>query len=320
MRSLAFVSQALMTYLLAGFAPLLQAQTYPNRPITVVVPLAAGDSGDIAARAVGEELSKILKAAVVTANRPGAGGALAAETVAKAAPDGYTILFTQNSSLTYRPVMEPQTVPYDPLKDLTPLGLTSRSPMVLAVRREAPYRTFKELVEFAKVQRGQVRLGTPGSGSAADFSINLMNALTDAGLVSVPFNGASPAVNALRGEHIEGVVLTLGVLLGHIKSGALRGLTASDKMPELPEVPTMQELGYPQGIFGVWFAFLAPSGTSPEVVRALVPAIRSASQAPDIGAKLSALGIVEEYASPESVTIRIREEQQALRSLLKPLP
>jgi tripartite-type tricarboxylate transporter receptor subunit TctC len=166
-----------MTYLLAGFAPSLQAQTYPNRPITIVVPLAAGDSGDIAARAVGEELSKILKTPVVTANRPGAGGALAAETVAKAAPDGYTILFTQNSSLTYRPVMEPQTVPYDPLKDLTPLGLTSRSPMVLAVRREAPYRTFKELVEFAKVQRGQVRLGMPGSGSAADFSINLMNAL-----------------------------------------------------------------------------------------------------------------------------------------------
>jgi tripartite-type tricarboxylate transporter receptor subunit TctC len=310
-------SRALMMCALLAFVPLLRAQTYPSRPITIVVPLAAGDSGDIAARAIGEEISRILKTPVVTANRPGAGGALAAETVAKAAPDGYTILFTQNSSLTYRPVTEQQTVPYDPLKDLTPLGLTSRSPMVLAVRREAPYRTFKELTEFAKARRGQVRLGTPGSGSAADFSINLMNALTDAGLVSVPFNGASPAVNALRGEHIEGVVLTLGVVLGHIRSGALRGLTASDKMKDLPEVPTMQEIGYPQGIFGVWFAFLAPSGTSPEVVRVLVPAIRTVSQSPAIVEKLSALGIIEEYAPPESVTIRIREEQHALRSLLK---
>jgi tripartite-type tricarboxylate transporter receptor subunit TctC len=318
MSTQAVVSRALVVCLLMAFAPLLQAQSYPNRPITIVVPLAAGDTGDIAARALGEELSKMLKTPVVTVNRPGAGGAIAADTVAKAAPDGYTLLFTQNSSLTYRPVMEPQTVPYDPVKDLTPLGLTSRSPMVLAVRREAPYRTFKELVEFAKAGRGQVRLGTPGSGSVADFSINLMNALTDAGLVSVPFNGASPSVNALRGEHIEGVVSTLGVLLGHMKSGVLRGLTISDKVQDLPEVPTMQELGYSQSIFGVWFAFLAPAGTSSEVVSVLVPAIRTVSQAPAIGAKLLPLGIVQEYAAPESVTSRIREEQQVLRSLLNP--
>ena len=313
-------SRAFMMCMLAAFAPVLEAQTYPSRPITIIVPLAAGDSGDIAARTIGDELSKIVGTPVVTVNRPGAGGVVATETVVKAAPDGYTILFTQNSSLTYRPVMEPQTVPYDPVKDLAPLGLTSRSPMVLAVRGEAPYRTFKELVAFAKARQGQVRLGTPGSGSAADFGVSLMNALTGARLVSVPFNGASPAVNALRGEHIEGVVLTLGVLLGHIKSGALRGLTVSDKATELPDVPTLPELGYPQGIFGVWFAFLAPSGTSPEVVHALVPAIRSASQVSDVGAKLSALGIVEEYAAPESVTLRIREEQQALRSLLKRAP
>jgi tripartite-type tricarboxylate transporter receptor subunit TctC len=306
-----------MMCLLMAFAPLLEAQTYPNRAITVVVPLAAGDTGDIAARAIGEELSKILKTPVVTVNRPGAGGVVGAEAVTKATPDGYTILFTQNASLTYRPVMEPQTIPYDPVKNLTPLGLTSRSPLVLAVRREAPYHTFNELVEFAKARQGQVRLGTPGSGSAADFCINLMNALTDAGLISVPFSGASPSVNALRGEHIEGVVSTLGVLLGHVQSGALRGLAISDKVQELPDVPTLQELGYPQGLFSVWFAFLAPSGTSSEVIEALVPAIRTASQAPAIGAKLSPLGIVQEYAAPESVTSRIREEQQALRSLLK---
>ena len=314
----ALKSRGWAMWLLMAFASLLQAQTYPHRPITVVVPLAAGDTGDIAARAIGEELSRLLKGPVLIVNRPGAGGALAAETVVKAAPDGYTLLFTQNSSLTYRPVMEPQTVPYDPIKDLSPLGLTSRSPMVLAVRREAPYRTFDELVEFAKAKRSDVRLGTPGSGSVADFCIQRMNALTDAGFVSVPFNGASPSVNALRGEHIEGVVSTLGVLLGHMKSGVLRGLAISDKLDALTEVPTMQELGYPQGIFGVWFAFLAPSESAPEAMRTLVPAIRTASQAPAVSAKLLPLGIVQEYAPPESVTARIREEQQALRSLLKP--
>ena len=122
--------------------------------------------------------------------------------------------------------------------------------------------------------------------------------------------------SAARGEHVEGVVSTLGVLLGRMKNGVLRGLTISDKVQELPDVPTMQELGYPRGLFTVWFAFLAPSGTPSEVVGALVPSIRAASQAPSFGAKLLALGIVEEYDAADSVTTRIREEQQALRSLL----
>jgi tripartite-type tricarboxylate transporter receptor subunit TctC len=213
--------------------------------------------------------------------------------------------------------MEPQSVPYDPVKDLTPLGLTSRSPMVLAVRQGAPYRTLNELINFAKSRQGQVRLGTPGAGSVADFCIHLINALTDAGLVSVPFNGASPAVTSLRGEHIEGVVLTSGVLAGHIKSGALRALTISDKAAEFPEIPTMQELGYPQGIFGVWFAFLAPAGIPVDVTRLLVPAIQSAVESPGIAARLLPLGILQEYGPPEKLIARIREENQALQSLAK---
>src|SRR5215212_11693691 len=128
----------------------VQAQNYPSRPINIVVPLAAGDAADMASRAMAEELSKTLKTAIVTVNRPGAGGVVATESVAKAQKDGYTILFAQNSALTLRPVLEPQTVLYDPSKDLVPLGLTSRTPSLLVVRSDAPYRTFKELIDYAK--------------------------------------------------------------------------------------------------------------------------------------------------------------------------
>lgn len=299
---------------LAAFVPISQAQTYPNRPVNMVIPLAAGDAGDIAGRAMAEVLSKNLKMSIVAINRPGAGGVIATESVVKAPRDGYTLLFTQNPSLTYRPVMEPQTVSYDAIKDLTPLGITSRSPLMLTVRAEAPYRTLKELVDFAKAKSGQVRLGTPGVGSAAEFAIYLINGLTNAGFTPVPFNGASPAVTALRGEHIDGVVSTLGSLSAHVKSGSLRGLTISDKFPELP-VPTMQDLGYQQSMFGVWFAFLAPADIPAEVVKILVPAIQAAAESPALVERLALLGIVQGYAPPEKLTAAIREEYRAVKEL-----
>ncbi len=301
--------------LLILFVPLVHAQNYPNRPITIVIPLAASDAGDIAGRAIGEALSKILKTAIIVINRPGAGGVIATDSVVKAPRDGYTLLFAQNPALTYRPVMEAQTVPYDAIKDLTPLGITSRSPLVLAVRGDASHRSFKELVDLAKTKRGQLRLGTPGVASAADFAIHLINGLTGAEFTSVPFNGATPAVTALRGEHIDGVVSTLGSMSAHFKNGTLRALMISDKFPDLPTVPTLQELGYPQSMFGVWFAFLGPADMPAEVVRILVPAIEAAARSPELADRLSPLGIVQAYASPERLTATIREEYRDVKVL-----
>jgi tripartite-type tricarboxylate transporter receptor subunit TctC len=299
--------------LLTSIVPGASAQTYPNRPINIVIPLAAGDAGDLAGRAMGDVLGRTLKTTVVAINRPGASGVIATDSVVKAPRDGYTLLFTPNPSLTYRPVMEPQTVPYDPIKDLTPLAITSRSPLMLTVRAEAPFRTLKDLVEFAKAR--PVRLGTPGVASAAEFAIHLINSLTGAGFTPVPFNGATPAVTALRGEHVDGVVSTVGSLSSHIKSGVLRGLMISDKFPDLPAVPTMQELGFPQGMFSVWFAFFAPADVPADVVKILVPAIRSTAESKEVVERLALLGIVQSYTAPERLTDTIREEHQALKAL-----
>ena len=306
--------RALFVFLVAmsALAPIGQAQEFPTRPITLVIPMAAGDTGDIAARAIGIELSRLLNTPVVPVNRPGAGGAVAALSVVKSAHDGYTILYTQNSALTYRPVLEPEATTYDPMRDLTPLALASRAPMVLAVRNDDAYRSFDALIAQAKRQPGTVRVGVPGIGSAADFSVHAINLLTDAGLTAVPFNGSSPALSALIGGHIEAVVLTQGVVGQQIEAGTLRALAVSDKLATMPGVPTLQDLGYRHGLSGVWFAFLAPLGLSDQVTQRLQAAIRDAVMTGSVADRLRPLGIAQDYGSPEMLTERIRSEQQSL--------
>ncbi len=271
-----------------------QAQPFPTGPISLVVPLAPGDAADTAARAMGEEISRLLKTPVLSINRPGA--------------DGHTILFAQNSALTFRAVLDPQSVTYDVLRDLVPLGTASRTPTILVVRSDAPYRSFAELIEYSKKKPGQVRIGHPGSGSVGDFCVQLINALMGAELVPVPYAGAAPVIVALSGEHIEGVVLSLGALSPHIRSGAFRGLVASSRFPEFVDIPTMRELGYQEELFGIWFSFFAPAGIPEDARRALVGAIEQAVKAPAITARLASLGIVQSYATPEQTAAEIRAE------------
>jgi tripartite-type tricarboxylate transporter receptor subunit TctC len=285
-----------------------RAQPFPSGPITVVIPLAPGDAADIAARALGEEISRLLKTPVLSINRPGAGGAVGASSVVMAKKDGHTILFAQNSALTFRSVLDPQSATYDSLRDLVPLGTASRTPSILVVRGNAPFRTFPELIEHAKKNPGQVRIGHPGSGSVGDFCVQLINALTGAELVPIPYAGAAPAIVALRGEHIEGVVLSLGALSAHLKSGTFRGLVASSRSSESGDVPSLRELGYQEEMFGIWFSFLAPAGIPEDARKALVGAIEQAVRAPAITARLAPLGILQSYATPEQTAGEMRAE------------
>jgi tripartite-type tricarboxylate transporter receptor subunit TctC len=302
--------------LTASLALAGSAHAFPNGPINMVVPLAPGDAADISARTIGEEISKTLNVPVLVVNRPGAGGAVGAASVAQAKKDGQTILFPPNAALTFRAVLEPQVVTYDALRDFTPLGISSRTPSVLVVRGDAPYKTFAELVDYAKKNPGKVRIGHPGAGSVGDFCIRLVNALTDAGLEPVPHAGAAPAVIALRGGHIEGVVLALGALSQHIRSGAFRGLVTSNKVPDY-DIPTLRELGHKEDLFGIWFSFLAPAGIPEEARRSLAGAVEQAVKSPAVAAKLAPLGILQSYGGPDALTAEIREELKRVTDLAK---
>src|SRR5215813_5734676 len=182
-----------------------QAQSYPTGPINLVIPLAAGDATVTAARAITEELSRELKVAIVPVNRPGAAGALGTDLVVKAPKDGHTILLTNNAALVFRTVLDPTTATYDPFRDLTPLALAMRSPSVLVANAEQPYLNFKEMIDYGKK--------TPlGIGTAGHFCINIISALAKTELTMVPYTGATPAVTAVRGNHVGAVILALGTM------------------------------------------------------------------------------------------------------------
>ena len=295
----------------------VRAQSYPNQAINLVIPLAPGDAADVAGRTMGEELSKLLKVPVVAVNRPGGGMTIGTDSVVKAKKDGYTILLTTNAALVANRILNPETASYDPLKDLTPLGLSTRTPIVIAVRQEAPYKSFGELVEFAKKNPGKIRVGTVGPGSAGHLNVELTNSLTGAGLTVVPFKGGAPGITAILGGHVEGVAFSLGALSSHLKSGALRGVVISTQFPDHPEIPTLPQLGYRQNLLGVWFGFFAPAGVPAEVTKVLVPAIEKAVKEPSVATKLAGLGIVQEYQPPEKLVNEIREEHRIVEELAR---
>lgn len=293
------------------------AQSYPSGPINLIIPLAPGDATDLAARAVADELSRDLKTPVVPVNRPGAGGAIGTDITVKAAKDGYTLVLTNNAALVFRSIMDPKSASYDPFRDLTPLGLGMRSPSILAVGGEQPFKNWREMIDTAKKNPGKVRIGTAGVGSVGDFCVQTVNSLTGAGLVMVPFQGAAPAVTAMRGGHIEGVVLALGTMTAHLKSGAVRGIVISDKWADFPDIPTMRELGYAENLFGIWAAFFAPAGVPAEVTARLVPALERAIRSPDIGARLKPLGILVDYSAPERLLAEMHDEHRRVTEIAK---
>jgi tripartite-type tricarboxylate transporter receptor subunit TctC len=297
--------------------PAAFSQAFPSGPINVVVPLAPGDAADTSARLMSEEISKLLNTPVVVVNRPGAGGSIAATSVAQAKKDGQTLLFAQNSALTFRAALDPQSASYETLRDLVPLGRTSRTPTVLVVRSDAPYKTFAEFIDYAKKNPGRVHIGHPGVGSVGDFCVRLINALTGTELVGVPHTGAAPAVIALRGGHIDGVALALGALSTQIKAGAFRGIATSDRAPEFADIPTLRELGYPEDLFGVWFSFLAPAGIPEGTRKALVDVIEHSVKVPAVASRLAPLGIVQSYAGPELLAAEIREEYRRVSDMAK---
>jgi len=299
---------------LAGAAPAL-AQDYPKGPISLVIPLAPGDATDLAARALGDELSRELNVPVVGVNHPGAGGALGVSIVVNAKNDGYTIGLANNAGLVYRTVLDPKNASYDPFKDLTPLALAMRSPSILAVRSDLPYKDFAGMVRQAKARPDSVRVGTAGVGSVGDFCVQTINALTGAGITMVPFKGASPALTAMRGGQIDGVLLALGTMTGQLRDGAVRGIVISTKYPDFPQIPTLQELGYKEPLFDVWAAFIAPAGVPGEVTAKLAPALERAVRSADVGAKLRPLGILLDYAPAEKLTADMRGEMKRVSEL-----
>jgi len=289
------------TALIAGSGSDLFCQDYPSRQISLIIPMAPGDALDITGRLMGEALSRTLKISVVPLNKPGAGGAVGTNFVAKSKNDGYTLLMVNSASVISAKILHPEDVNYEPFKDFAPLGLTTITPTVVTVRSDSPFKKLIELADYSKKNPGKIRCATPGLGTLADLNISNIRTSTGADITVVPFKGASPAITALIGGHVEMSTSAITPVIDHLRSGEVRGLVISKKVLEFSNISTLRELGFPRDLFGVWFALFAPAGIPSEVKEKLVPAIEKVVKDPMIVSRMGKMGLIQEYDPPDKL-------------------
>jgi tripartite-type tricarboxylate transporter receptor subunit TctC len=305
----------LIVYGLSLGAPTAQAQPYPNRNIQLIIPNVPGSIMDINARVLTDDLGKTLGTQVIVIDKPGAASIFGTDVVAKSKKDGYTLGYLSASSLVYTRITHPETFPYDPDKDLDPLGLHLFVPLTVTVQASSPWKTFGELIDYAKKNPGKLRVSTIGVGAIDHFNLEIMQSITGAQFTHVPFKGGESVITALLGGHVEVTFDAFGKVNPHVDSGKLRILLISKKMPESPNIPTATELGYKQGLLSTWFAFYAPTGIPEEVKKVLVTAIEKAIKNPELKAKVDQMGFLVDYKSPSELNKLVREDYETANAI-----
>jgi tripartite-type tricarboxylate transporter receptor subunit TctC len=285
-------------------APALHAQpAYPNRTIRLIVPFTPAGTTDIAARILAERLTQRLGQQVVVENRPGAGGNVGSDAVAKAEPDGYTLLMCTVSSSAINYSLYGARMPYKP-EDLAGAGLVLKVPNAIFVTNSLPVRTLKELVDYVKARPGQLNNGSSGLGTSLHLTGELLKTVTGIEMVHVPFRGAGPMLQEVISGRIQVAVDNLPSVLGHIQDGRLRALavTTEVRSPALPDVPTTAEAGYPEILATAWFGVQVPARTPRPIIERLGTAIDAVTKEPATRAKFAELGGMAPGLTPDGGT------------------
>ena len=299
----------LVLLLLAGAAPAL-ADWAPSRPVRIVVPFAPGGQPDVVARALADPLSRALGQAVVVENRPGAGGNIAAEAVARAAPDGHTLLMGTNGPLAVSPALE-RNLPYDAAKDFAPVTLVGTSPNLIVVQSSSGIASLAELVARARAAPGTLNFSSVGKASVSQLSMELLNAMAGMRTVHIPYNGGAPAVTALLAGDVQILSLNPTAIIPHVEAGKLRVLaqTGARRSPLVAGVPTVAEAGYPGYEAGVWMAVMAPAATPPAAIARLHAELSRIIRDPALKASLWDRQWIDPVgATPQETAATIRDE------------
>ena len=291
----------------AAFSQFSLAQTYPNRPVKLVVGYSPGGGVDINARLLAGKLSEILGQQVVVENKPGAGTNIANEYVAKAAPDGYTLLIntsavTINMSLFKNP-------PFNTLRDFAPVAVFSESQNIMVVNAAKPYKSAADVIAAARAKPGALTYASAGPGSTQHLTAELLKLQTKTDILHIPYKGSAPALTALMAGEVDMVFINVPAILQHVKSGRLRPLAAAGarRSEIMPGVPTLKESGV-NVVMALWYGVLAPAGTPKEIVQTLAAAIAKAARSPDIQQKLLDQGAEPAPGTPEEFAAIIRDE------------
>ncbi len=292
-----------------GFMTDGRAQNFPAKPVRLIVPFAAGGNVDITARQIAPGMSESLGQNIIVDNRVGAGGIIAAELVAKSAPDGYTLMMGSNSTVSVAPSLYPK-IPYHPVRDFAPISLVATTPFVLVVHPSVPAKTVKELVALAKATPGRMSMASGGTGSANHLVGELFQSLTGAKFTHIPYKGAGPAGVDLMAGQVDLLFDQLSSSVGPIKSGRIRALAVASpaRAAVFPDIPTTKEAGLPGfeviNITGV----LAPAGTPAEVVNKLNAAILKVLSLPATKERFAGLALEPAPSTPEQFSAYIKED------------
>ncbi len=293
------------------------AQDYPARPVRIVVPLAPGGFADVPARLLAPRIAAELGGTFFVENHPGAGSTIGAEMVAKSKPDGDNLLFTATphviSASLYR------KLPYDALKDFTPVALIASGPYVLVVNRDMPVHSVRELIAAAKAQPGKIDYASSGNGSAQHLVAALFATMAGVDMYHVPYKGSGQAMQDLLGGRVKVSFAGVPNVLAHVRSGRLRalGVTTAKRWPDLPNVPTIAEAGVPGYEATLWLCMLAPAGTPQAVVDKLSGAIKQALRDPEVLQNLRHAGIAPSYLGPSELGGFLRTEYQKWAKVVK---
>jgi tripartite-type tricarboxylate transporter receptor subunit TctC len=269
------------------------ADSYPNRSITMVVAFPAAGTTDILARLIGQKLTDKFKQTVVVENRPGAGGNIGTAFVAKAAPDGYTIMMGTIGTQSINPSLY-KKMPYDAAKDFAPITRAAMVPNLLVVNKDAPFNTLPEMMAYDKANPGKLTYGSSGNGTTLHLSGELFNLMSGSKITHIPYKGSTPAVTDLMGGQISMIFDNMPSVIQQVKSGRLKALavTSAQRNPQLPEIPTIQEVGVVGYEVWSWFGLLAPAATPKPIVDKLNASIVDIIKQPDVQAKIIELGAV----------------------------
>ena len=287
------------------------AQTFPSKPLKLVVPYAAGGSTDQLARAIAEPLGRALGQPVVVENKPGGNTIIGADAVAKSAPDGYTLFMGSSASLAVNPLLYSK-LPYDPVADFAGVSMLAASPLVMVVPASLPVTNVKEFVELAKRKPDAINFASVGNGNPLHLAGELFKVATGIEMTHVPYNGSAPALTALMGNQVQvmfDVVLTSNP---HIQSGKLRALalTGTNRLALLPNVPTIAGSGYPGYEAGIWFAMVTPKATPPAIVARLNAEVTKILAQPDMKARFDGLAL-ELIPGPSEEVAKYAQREQA---------
>ena len=312
-----FVVSALFLFALAFIGTALAQDKYPSKPIKIIIPLGPGSGNDVVTRILSESLEKELKTQIsVEYKAGGGGGVVGADFVAKSKADGYTIGTLNNSVFTISPVFTP--VPYDPLKDFSPIARLGVGSVVLVVNSNSPWKTLEEFLDYAKKNPGKATCGTTGATAAGGLDVELLNVAAGVRVTLVPYKeGSGPNIAALLGGHIDCAMQLWPVLLSHVKGGKLRPLATTSPLKEFPQVLTFAQKGLPAVNLDVWFGFYGPANLPKDAMAKLASAFEKALKVPENVAKLENIGWTVAYEGPTDVSERVKKELAVVRDIVK---